>query len=87
MADNDHEARFRQHEAILESLARMLAAQHEMNRQQVEINLWGSDSPKLASLNPEVCKSLICRAKTPSDTSQLAARSFHCRRENHAGPN
>jgi hypothetical protein len=24
-------------------------------------NLWGSDSPKLASLQPEVCKSLICR--------------------------
>jgi hypothetical protein len=37
MAD-DHEERFRQHEAILESLARMLAAQHEMNQQQVEIN-------------------------------------------------
>ena len=58
-------------------------AQHHVgkeNTQKIEskhINLWGSDSPKLASLNPEVCKSLICRAKTPSDTSQLAARSFH----------
>jgi len=30
-----HEDRFRQHEAILEGLARMLAAQHEMN-QRVE---------------------------------------------------
>jgi hypothetical protein len=37
MADN-HEERFRQHEAIMEGLARMLAAQHEFNRQQVEIN-------------------------------------------------
>jgi hypothetical protein len=41
------------------------------------LNLWGSDSPKLASLKPEVCKSEICRTKTPFDTSQLAARSFH----------
>jgi len=38
MADDAHEERFRQHEAIMESLARMLAAQHEFNRQQVEIN-------------------------------------------------
>ena len=35
---DEHEDRFRQHEAIMESLARMLAAQHEFNRQQVEIN-------------------------------------------------
>ena len=38
MADDAHEERFRQHEAIMESLARMLAAQHEFNRRQVEIN-------------------------------------------------
>jgi hypothetical protein len=38
MADDAHEERFRQHEAIMEGLARMLAAQHEFNRQQVEIN-------------------------------------------------
>ena len=38
MADDAHEDRFRQHEAIMESLARMLAAQHEFNRRQVEIN-------------------------------------------------
>ena len=38
MADDAHEERFRKHEAIMESLARMLAAQHEFNRQQVEIN-------------------------------------------------
>ncbi len=31
MAD-EHEERFRQHEAIMEGLARMLAAQHEMNQ-------------------------------------------------------
>ena len=31
----------------------------------LNLNLWGSDSPKLASLKPEVCKSLICRTKTP----------------------
>jgi hypothetical protein len=37
MAD-DYEERFRQHEAIMEGLARMLAAQHEFNRQQVELN-------------------------------------------------
>jgi hypothetical protein len=30
MGDN-HEDRFRQHEAIMEGLARMLAAQHEMH--------------------------------------------------------
>jgi len=34
MAD-DHEERFRQHEAIMEGLARMLEAQHGMN-QRVE---------------------------------------------------
>ena len=37
MAD-DHEERFRRHEEIMEGLARMLAAQHEFNRQQLEIN-------------------------------------------------
>jgi len=35
MADDAHEERFRQHEAIMEGLARMLAAQHAMN-QRVE---------------------------------------------------
>jgi hypothetical protein len=35
---SDFDERFDQHEAILRSLAAMLAAQHEMNRQQVEIN-------------------------------------------------
>ena len=38
MADDAHEERFRQHEDILRSITAMLAAQHEMNRQQVEIN-------------------------------------------------
>jgi len=38
MADDAHEDRFRQHEEIMEGLARMLAAQHEFNRQQLEIN-------------------------------------------------
>ncbi len=38
MADDAHEERFRQHEDILRSLTAMLVAQHEMNRQQVEIN-------------------------------------------------
>jgi hypothetical protein len=52
MADDAQEERFRQHEALLQGLARILAAQHEknqsydamiqeqraMNRQQVEIN-------------------------------------------------
>jgi seryl-tRNA synthetase len=37
MAD-DHEDRFRQHEAIMAGLARMLEAQHEFNRQQVALN-------------------------------------------------
>jgi len=36
---HDHEDRFRQHEEIMEGLARMLAAQHEFNRQQLEINV------------------------------------------------
>lgn len=34
----DAEERFRQHEDILRSLTAMLAAQHEMNRQQAAIN-------------------------------------------------
>ena len=38
MDDGAHEERFQQHEEILRSLAAMLAAQHEMNRQQVAIN-------------------------------------------------
>ena len=37
MAD-DHDERFRQHEQIMEGLARMLAAQHEFNREQRAIN-------------------------------------------------
>jgi len=36
--DDAHEERFRQHEESMAGLARMLAAQHEFNRQQVEIN-------------------------------------------------
>jgi hypothetical protein len=36
---HDHEDRFRRHEEIMEGLARMLAAQHEFNRQQLEINV------------------------------------------------
>jgi len=35
---DDHEERFRQHEAIMEGLARMLAAQHAMNERQDAIN-------------------------------------------------
>ena len=35
---DDHEERFRQHEAIMEGLARMLAAQHVMNEEQREMN-------------------------------------------------
>lgn len=38
MADDAHEDRFRQHEAIMEGLARMLAAQHVMNEEQREMN-------------------------------------------------
>jgi len=38
MAEDADEERFRQHEAIMESLARMLAAQHEFNREQREFN-------------------------------------------------
>ena len=38
MADDAYEERFRQHEAIMESLARMLAAQHEFNKEQREFN-------------------------------------------------
>lgn len=35
---DDHDERFRQHEAIMEGLARMLAAQHAMNERQEAIN-------------------------------------------------
>jgi hypothetical protein len=35
---DDHEERFRQHEAIMEGLARMLAAQQTFNERQVAFN-------------------------------------------------
>ena len=35
---DDYEDRLRRHEDIMAGLARMLAAQHEFNRQQVELN-------------------------------------------------
>jgi hypothetical protein len=35
---DDHEERCRRHEEIMEGLARLLAAQHEFNRQQQEFN-------------------------------------------------
>jgi hypothetical protein len=38
MADDALEERFRQHEHIMEGLARMLAAQHEFNREQRDFN-------------------------------------------------
>jgi hypothetical protein len=36
--DDAHEDRFRQHEAIMAGLARMLEAQHDFNRQQLVLN-------------------------------------------------
>jgi hypothetical protein len=36
---HDHEDRFRRHEEIMEGVARMLVAQHEFNREQLEINV------------------------------------------------
>ena len=38
MAD-DHEDRFRRHEAIMAGLARMLEAQHHMNEEQRAMNM------------------------------------------------
>jgi hypothetical protein len=38
MPDDAHEERFRRHGESMEGLARLLAAQHEFNRQQLEIN-------------------------------------------------
>ena len=38
MADDDHEDRFRRHEAMQEGLARVLEAQHAMNQRQDAIN-------------------------------------------------
>jgi hypothetical protein len=38
MADDAHEERFRQHEAIMEGLAHMLTAQHAMNERQDALN-------------------------------------------------
>jgi len=38
MADDAHEDRFRQHEAIMAGLARLLEAQHAMNECQETIN-------------------------------------------------
>lgn len=38
MADDAYDERLRQHEAIMEGLARMLAAQHAMNQRQDGIN-------------------------------------------------
>jgi hypothetical protein len=38
MADDAHDERFRQHAAIMEGLARLLAAQHETNQRQDAIN-------------------------------------------------
>jgi hypothetical protein len=35
---DDHDDRFRRHEEIMEGLARMLAAQYQMNQEQREIN-------------------------------------------------
>jgi len=35
---DDHEERFRQHEEMIQGLARMLAAQHMMNEEQREMN-------------------------------------------------
>jgi hypothetical protein len=38
MTDDAHEERFRQHEQLMEGLARLLAAQHETNQRQDAIN-------------------------------------------------
>jgi len=55
MAD-DHEARFRRHAEIMEGLTRMLAAQHELNRQPLEIN--ADVKTTLARLEPLIARML-----------------------------
>jgi hypothetical protein len=65
MADDAHEHRFRQHEEIIAGLARMLAAQHEFNRQQVEIN--ADVKTTLARI-----ETLLARVIPPSDNGRDA---------------
>ena len=79
MADDAHEERFRQHEAIMEGLARMLEAQHGMNQrvtlaieridrtlaQQAEFN--GDVRTTLARL-----ETLLARMVRQSDNGQDA---------------
>ena len=64
MAD-DHEERFRRHEEIMEGLARMLAAQPEFNRQQLEIN--ADVKTTLARI-----ETLIARMLPPSENGREA---------------
>ena len=61
---DDHEARWRQHEALLEGLARMFAAQHEMN-QRVEgvIQEQRAFNARQVEINADV-KTTLARVET-----------------------
>ncbi len=63
MAD-DHEDRLRQHEAIMEGLAHMLAAQHAMNERQEAINVeLKAFNRQQVEINQDV-KTMLARIET-----------------------
>jgi hypothetical protein len=68
MDDNAHEERFRQHEAIMEGLARMLAAQYAMNERQDVIN------DRLTNAIERIDRTLAQQAEINADVKTTLAR-------------
>lgn len=65
---DDHEERFRQHEEMLQGLARMLAAQHAMNERQDVIN------DRLTSAIEGIDRTLAQQAEINADVKTTLAR-------------
>jgi ABC-type transporter Mla subunit MlaD len=72
MADDAHEERFRQHEAIMEGLARLLAAQHETNQRQDAINERLTTAIERLDVTQARIETLLARMLPPSENGREA---------------
>jgi hypothetical protein len=72
MADDAHDERFHQHKAMLQGLARILAAQHEMNQQQAEFNRQQEAINERLEITQARIEALLARVFRESENGQAA---------------
>jgi hypothetical protein len=69
---DEHEERFRQHEAIMAGLARLLEAQHEFNREQRLINERLTAAIERLDVTQARIETLLARMIPPSENGREA---------------